>query len=106
MAKRGDLLTVTGIGGSGAGQLPAGRICYKMGDDARPSFEESAMTEIRTRVVVGPDHRISGTAPNAVPPGEHEVTITVPPPSTRRNPCEAFDVDALPSHDLGPWPEG
>jgi len=34
------------------------------------------MTEIRTRVLIGPDHRISGTAPATVPPGEHEVTIT------------------------------
>ena len=33
------------------------------------------MTEIRTRIRVGLDHRISGTAPAAVPPGEHEVTI-------------------------------
>jgi hypothetical protein len=63
------------------------------------------MAEIRTRVVVGPDRRISGTAPISVPPGEHEVTITVPPLPTRRNPSQAFDVDALPTHDLGPWPE-
>ena len=27
------------------------------------------MAEIRTRVLVGPDHSISGTAPAAVPPG-------------------------------------
>jgi hypothetical protein len=64
------------------------------------------MTEIRTRVLVGPDRRISGTAPADVPPGEHEVTITVKPPPTRRRPDEPFDVDALPNHDLGPWPEG
>ena len=37
------------------------------------------MGEIRTRVVGGPEHRISGTAPTVVPPREHEVTITVPP---------------------------
>ena len=64
------------------------------------------MTEIRTRVLVGPDHRISGTAPPAVPPGEHEVTITVPPPPVRQSPVEPFDVDSLPTRDLGPWPEG
>ena len=63
------------------------------------------MTEIRTRVTVGPDHRISGIAPAVVPPGEHEATITVPALPARRTPCEAFDVDALPTHDLGPWPE-
>ena len=64
------------------------------------------MAEIRARVVVGADHSISGIAPSSVPPGEHEVTITVPPPPTRRSRNEAFDVDALPTHDLGPWPEG
>jgi hypothetical protein len=60
------------------------------------------MTQIRTRVLVGPDHRISGTAPAA----EHEVTITVAPSPSRQHPAEPFDVDALPTHDLGPWPEG
>jgi hypothetical protein len=63
------------------------------------------MTEIRARVIVGPDHHISGTAPTAVPPGEHEATIAVPPLPTRRNPSEAFDVHALPTHGLGAWPE-
>jgi hypothetical protein len=64
------------------------------------------MTEIRARVLVSPDHRISGIAPLAVPAGEHEITITVPPPSARQRPIEPFDVDSLPTHDLGPWPEG
>jgi hypothetical protein len=64
------------------------------------------MIEIRTRVLVGPDRRISGTAPADVPPGEHEATITVMPPLSYQRPSEPFDVDALPIHDLGPWPEG
>lgn len=64
------------------------------------------MTEIRTRILVGPDHRISGTAPTVVPPGEHEVTIAVSPLPARQRPAEPFDADALPSHDLGPWPAG
>ena len=64
------------------------------------------MTEIRTRVMVGPDRRISGTAPADVPPGEHEVTITVTPSRARRRPRKSFDVNDLPEHDLGPWPEG
>ena len=64
------------------------------------------MTEIRTRVLVGSDHRITGTAPAAVPPGEHEVRIIVKPPPTQQSASEPFDVDALPSHDLGVWPEG
>jgi hypothetical protein len=64
------------------------------------------MAEIRTRVLVGPDHSISGTAPAAVPPGEHEVTISVTPAPPRQRPGEPFDVETLPTHDLGPWPEG
>ena len=64
------------------------------------------MTEIRTRVLVGPDRRISGTAPDDVPPGEHEVTITLAIPSSRQRSEGPFDVDTLPTHDLGPWPEG
>jgi hypothetical protein len=64
------------------------------------------MAEIRTRVLVGPDHSISGTAPAAVPPGEHEVTINVAPAPTRQRPGEPFDVETLPTHDLGPWPKG
>jgi hypothetical protein len=63
------------------------------------------MAEIRARVVVGPDHHISGTVPTAVPPGEHEIIITVPPAPIRRHPSEVFDVDALPARDLGPWPD-
>jgi hypothetical protein len=58
------------------------------------------MNEIRTRVMVGPDHRISGTAPAEVPEGEHEVTITLP---DRPRPVDPGD---LPRHDLGPWPNG
>ena len=38
------------------------------------------MTDIRARIRVDPDHRISGTAPADVPPGEHEVTIIVARP--------------------------
>ena len=64
------------------------------------------MTEIRARVLVGADRRISGTAPAAVPPGEHEVTITVAPSLTRQRDDKPFDIGALPTHDLGPWPEG
>jgi hypothetical protein len=63
------------------------------------------MTEIRTRVLVGPDHRISGTAPAAVPRREHEVAITLTFPPTYQRPLEPFDIDALPAHDLGPCPE-
>jgi hypothetical protein len=64
------------------------------------------MAEIRTRVLVDPDRSISGTAPAAVPPGEHEVTINVAPGLTRQCPGEPFDVETLPTHDVGPWPEG
>jgi hypothetical protein len=57
------------------------------------------MTDIRTRIRVGPDHRISGIAPADVPPGEHEVTITVPRPQRVEKRPRVAD---LPSHDT-PW---
>ena len=57
------------------------------------------MTDIRVRIRVGTDHCISGTAPGAVPPGEHEVTITIArPQGTRKRPR----VADLPTHDV-PW---
>jgi len=64
------------------------------------------MNEIRTRVVVGPDHRISGTAPAEVPVGEHEVTIALPEGRFPRLSVSALDLTDLPRHDLGPWPDG
>lgn len=66
------------------------------------------MQKIRTRIHVAADHTITGTAPPELPPGEHEVTITISPaPAPARQKAEKpFDVDDLPSHDLGPWPEG
>lgn len=57
------------------------------------------MASIRTRVRVDPDHRISGVAPDAVPVGEHEATITI---ARVRAPKRRLKVDDLPTHDL-PW---
>jgi hypothetical protein len=64
------------------------------------------MNEIRTRVVVGPDHRISGTAPAEVPAGEHEVTITLADRSAQEHTGRPLNPTDLPRHDLGPWPDG
>lgn len=64
------------------------------------------MNEIRTRVLVGPDHRISGIAPADVPPGEHEVILELLPPVTRQKATRAFNVANLPMIDLGAWPDG
>jgi hypothetical protein len=64
------------------------------------------MTAIRTRIRVDRDHQISGIAPPDVPPGEHEVTINLAPAPTRQLPTGKFNIDDLPKHDLGPWPEG
>lgn len=58
------------------------------------------MNEIHARIHVSADHRISGTAPLDVPPGEHEVTISVQPEARRR-----FRVADLPRHDV-PWDGG
>ena len=59
------------------------------------------MNHIRTRVLVGPDHRLTGTVPEDVPPGEHEaiITLAVSPP-----PGRPFGMQHFPSHDLG-WDE-
>ena len=57
-----------------------------------------------TRVVVGPDHRISGTAPADVPAGEHEITITLPDRPDRAQMLRPLDPGDLPKHDLGPCP--
>jgi hypothetical protein len=57
------------------------------------------MTDIRTRIRVDPDHRISGTAPAAVPPGEHEVMIAVARP---QRPKQRPRVVELPTHAV-PW---
>ena len=64
------------------------------------------MNELRARVVVGPDHRISGTAPTEVPAGEHEVTITLADRSASEQASRPLNSTDLPRHDLGPWPDG
>ena len=64
------------------------------------------MTEIRTRIRVSTDHRISGVAPPEVPPGEQDVTITLAPAPVRKAQTKKFRIEDLPKHDLGPWPEG
>jgi len=64
------------------------------------------MSDVRARILVDADHSITGVAPPEVPPGEHEVMITVAPRPAVQLPTKPFDVNALPVHDLGPWPEG
>lgn len=64
------------------------------------------MHEVRSRIRVGADHAITGMAPPDVPPGEHEVMITVWPPPVHPEPeKKPFNVDDLPTVDLGPWPK-
>src|SRR4029077_8768432 len=63
------------------------------------------MHELRARIHVNADRVITGVAPPEVPPGEHEVTITVTPSHVRRRPGKRLNVNDLPEHDLGPWPE-
>ena len=70
-------------------------------------FSGDVMDQIRARIRVDPDHTISGIAPASVPAGEHEVLITLTPePSRKPTKKKPFNVDDLPTHDLGPWPEG
>jgi hypothetical protein len=63
---------------------------------------EADMAQIHARIVVDPDHRITGIAPPDVPPGEHEVTITLVPSPARQKPAKRFNIKDLPSHDI-PW---
>ena len=64
------------------------------------------MNRIRTRGMVGANYTITGTAPAELPPGEREALIAVQPLPDRRRARQPFDIDALPSINLGPWPEG
>ena len=56
------------------------------------------MNEVRTRIRVGADHRISGSAPAEVPPGDHEARIDV---RTVR-PAAPFVIEGFPV-DHGHW---
>ncbi len=42
-----------------------------------PTSGITAMGDIRTRIRVGADRHISGTAPPDVPPGDHDITISI-----------------------------
>ncbi len=65
------------------------------------------MHEVHARIHVHADHTITGIAPPDVPAGEHEVTIPIPlGPARRPAKKKPFNVGDLPTHDLGPWPEG
>lgn len=60
------------------------------------------MTVAKTRVTVAEDRRISGSAPEGVPPpGEHEavITLAVPVPAA---PGKPFTMEDFPTHDE-PW---
>jgi hypothetical protein len=37
------------------------------------------LSQIRTRILVGPDHRITGSVPANVPPGEYDAEIAIGP---------------------------
>ncbi len=60
------------------------------------------MTVITTRLTVSPDGTVSAATP--LPAGEYIVSIEMG--EAPQLPADPFDVDALPTLDLGPWPEG
>jgi hypothetical protein len=64
------------------------------------------MTIVTARITVTADGTISGHAPGQVPAGEHDASITVADEPVRQVSLEPFDVDTLPTRDLGPWPAG
>jgi hypothetical protein len=59
------------------------------------------MAMIATKVRVAQDGTISGKAPSAVPPGEHDAQIIVREEGTTEK-----GSWVLPVHNWGPWPEG
>ena len=61
------------------------------------------MTIINTRSIVSPDGAISTTTPLAA--GEYIAWIEMPEQPGPQLPTD-LDMDDLPVHDLGPWPEG
>jgi len=61
------------------------------------------MTVITTRLTVAPDGTISAARP--LPAGEHVAKIEVHDRPIRQLPPLPLDVDALPVHDFGPWPD-
>lgn len=61
------------------------------------------MTVITTRITVAPDGTVSTAA--ALPAGSYTASIEVHDQPARQLPTQPFDVDSLPKHDFGPWPE-
>ena len=62
------------------------------------------MTVITTRLIVAPVGTISVGTP--LPAGEHVARIEIREQPPRQVPTLPFDADALPTLDLGPWPQG
>ncbi|HEY8874381.1 MAG TPA: hypothetical protein VIM52_15210 [Stellaceae bacterium] len=69
------------------------------------NVQDPTLSDVHTRIHVAADHTITGVAPPDVPPGDREITIALPP-LARQPAKKPFDVNDLPEHDLGPWPEG
>ena len=61
------------------------------------------MTVINTRIIVTPEGTISITTPLAA--GEYIARIEIAEQLGPQLPTD-LDMDDLPVHDLGPWPEG
>ena len=60
---------------------------------------------IITRITVSPDGTIQSATP--IPAGVYTASVeAVGERPARQMPTLPFDVDALPVHDLGPWPDG
>jgi hypothetical protein len=64
------------------------------------SMQETVMSSFRMRIQVAADHTISGVAPADLPPGEHEVVVSIGPVVTP--PIKPFRMADFPV-DNGPW---
>lgn len=69
-----------------------------------PAAKKAAMTVITTRITVSPDGTVSTATP--LPAGSHIARVELHGQPARQQPTEPLDVDSLPTHDFGPWPEG
>jgi hypothetical protein len=63
------------------------------------------MLAVKARLTVEADGTGRLRLPGSVPPGEHEVVVVVEERAKAERPQGSI-LDAIPTYDLGPWPEG
>ena len=67
-------------------------------------LDAPCLKAVHARLTVSSDGAISTVT--ALPAGEHAATVTIQDRPARQLSVLPFDIDALSTIDLGPWPEG